>query len=92
MNGEAVVQVRDHVLWVSHIQGAPETASWMRSIRSGSDIALVVDGVAGAWRKLKDGADGRPTDAFMPVSPEARTAWHALQETRGVWVSLQIVV
>jgi hypothetical protein len=82
------VEVRDHALWIKHIEGAEPTLDWLLAIPGGETVRLVVDDVDGEWRKMKDGKDGRPTPGFMPVSEAAKTRWHALQNQRGSWVPL----
>jgi len=82
------VEVRDHALWIKHIEGAEPTLQWLLGIPGGQVIRLIVDGVAGDWCKMKDGKDGRPTPGFMPLSETSKAHWHALQSQRGSWVSL----
>lgn len=82
------VEVRDHALWIKHIEGPEPTLEWLFAIPGGEMIRLVVDGIDGDWRKMKAGKDGRPTPGFMPVSEAAKTHWHMLQSQRGSWVSL----
>ena len=82
------VEVRDHVLWIKHIDGAERTLDWLSAIPAGETVQLVVDGVSGDWRKMSDGKDGRPTPGFMPVGEAAKLHWHGLQNQRWIWVSL----
>ena len=82
------VEVRDHVLWVKHIDGAERTLAWLSAIPAGEIVGLVVDGVSGEWRKMNDGKDGRPTPGFMPIGDASKAHWHGLQDRRGNWVSL----
>lgn len=82
------VEVRDHALWIKHIEGPPATLEWLAAIPGGQSLRLVVDGVEGEWRKMKDGKDGRPTAGFLPHGEAAKAHWHALQLQRGSWVSL----
>lgn len=77
------VGVRDHVLWIRHIAGAAALKDWMEQIPAGASVRLVVDGVAGDWRKLADGKDGRPTPGFKPITEPGRSRWHDLQHRRG---------
>lgn len=73
------VEVRDHALWVRHIQGD-------------AAVHLEVDGVAGDWRKMadgSDGSDGRPR--LKPVKEPARGRRHALQTQRGGTVASLII-
>ncbi|RYG87522.1 MAG: hypothetical protein EON59_07180 [Alphaproteobacteria bacterium] len=84
------VEVRDHALWVRHIQGDPTVQTWLESVPGGAIVHLEVDGVPGDWRKMSDGSDGRPTQGLKPVTEPARGRWHALQAERGKTVSLQV--
>lgn len=89
-HNDCQVEVRDHVLWVAHIDGDAEVRSWLESMPAGAIVDLQVDGVAGVWRKLSDGSDGRPSAGFKPVNEPIRSHWHRLQSRRGVIVRLQI--
>jgi hypothetical protein len=51
-------------------------------LAAGATIRLEVDGVVGEWKKMKDGADGRPTPGIKPVGAMAKV-WARLQERRG---------
>lgn len=82
------VEVRDHVLWVKHIDGAKRTLDWLFALPAGETVRLVVDGVSGDWRKMNDGKDGRPTPGFIPIDEGSKAHWHGLQDRRGTWVSL----
>lgn len=84
------VEVRDHALWIRHITATDELKTWLEQIPGGASVRLVVDGVAGDWRKLDDGKDGRPTAAFKPVTEPGRSCWHALQAKRGAKVSFVV--
>lgn len=81
------VEVRDHVLWVRHIAGGAELKTWLEQIPAGASIRLIVDGVAGDWRKMDDGKDGRPTPGFKPVTEPGRSRWYDLQDRRGALVA-----
>lgn len=84
------VQVRDHALWISHIQGDATVQAWLESVPGGAIVHLAVDGVPGDWRKMADGSDGRPTQGLKPITEPARGRWHALQDHRGRTVSLEV--
>jgi hypothetical protein len=84
------VEVRDHVLWIPHITGEAELKAWLEQIPSGASVRLAVDGVAGDWRKMDDGKDGRPTPGFKPVTEPGRSRWHALQDRRGAFVQFAV--
>ena len=58
--------VRDVVIWVKHIHGEDVTQRVL-GLQGGETLDLVVDGVRGAWRKMDDGRDGRPTTGIRPI-------------------------
>ena len=91
VTGPLQVQVRDHALWIRHIRGDAAVEAWLESVPGGATVHLEVDGVAGDWRKMSDGTDGRPTHGLKPVTEPARGRWHALQGQRGGTVSLRVV-
>lgn len=84
------VQIRDHALWIRHIEGDPQTKAWLEQAPAGALLHLEVDGVPGDWRKMADGSDGRPTPGLKPVTEPGRSHWHALQDRRGEAVSLMV--
>lgn len=84
------MEVRDHVLWISHVAGDPLLRTWLESVPAGAILDLYVDGVKGVWRKLADGSDGRPCPGFKPVNEPIRGRWHKLQEQRGSHVSFRV--
>lgn len=84
------VEVRDHVLWIRHITAPTELKAWLEEIPAGASVRLTVNGVAGDWRKMEDGADGRPTAGFKPVTEPSRARWNALQSSRGLQVSFAV--
>ncbi|WP_374469921.1 hypothetical protein [Phenylobacterium sp.] len=85
----AEIQLRDHVIWISHIRGDDELKSWLTSVPAGALIELELDGWRAAWRKMDDGKDGRPTSGFKPVGG-AEVRWNELQSERGRWMSLRL--
>ena len=89
-SASAQVEVRDHVLWVKHIAGASDLKAWLEQIPAGASVRLRVDGVAGDWRKMADGTDGRSTPGFKPVTEPGRSRWHDLQNRRGALVEFAL--
>jgi hypothetical protein len=84
----ASTTVSDYVIWTRHIHDDPELKQRVLAMWAGATIELVVDGVRGTWRKMEDGADGRPTPGIRPIGG-AQVAWHALfRQRRGGVVSL----
>ena len=87
----ASTTVSDYVIWAKHIHDDPELAQRVLSMWAGETIQLEVDGVRGTWRKMDDGADGRPTPGIRPVGA-AQEVWRYLyRRRRGEVVSLRVV-
>jgi hypothetical protein len=85
----AQVEVRDHVLWISHIRGDDELKAWLGSVPAGALVEFALDGWRASWRKMADGTDGRPTPGFKPVGA-AEGRWEALQRERGRWMAIEL--
>jgi len=83
----ALVEVRDHALWIKHLHGDQPLASKLQAMPEGTLIELTVDGVRGHWRKMDDGKDGRSTPGLRAIGP-ARDHWHGLQDRRGSLVEV----
>jgi hypothetical protein len=87
----ATTTVSDHVIWAKHIHDDPALVEQVLGLWTGQTIELEVDGVRGTWRKMDDGADGRPTPGIRPVG-SAREAWRGLfKHRRGEVVSLAAI-
>lgn len=87
----ASTTVSDYVIWAKHIHDDPELVQRILSMFAGETIQLEVDGVRGTWRKMDDGADGRPTPGIRPVGA-AQEVWRYLfKRRRGEVVSLKVV-
>lgn len=84
------VEVRDHALWIKHIEGPPRTLEWLVAKPEGAAVRMVVAGVEGHWTKMQDGKDGRPTPGFRPADNETREHWHRLVAGKGMKVSLLV--
>lgn len=83
----ALVEVRDHALWINHVRPAGPLTDMLKSIEPGADVSLKVNGQVGLWRKMATGRDGRPTHGFKPLGG-AQAAWHELQNSRGLKVTI----
>ncbi|MCC5971590.1 MAG: hypothetical protein JJU15_16730 [Pararhodobacter sp.] len=83
------VEVRDHALWVKHIHGNEPLKHKILSLSQGELIELEVAGWRGAWVKMDDGTDGRPTPGLKAVGT-ARQKWHAMNDHRGTVVSIKM--
>jgi hypothetical protein len=77
----ASTTVSDFVIWAKHIHDDPELVQRVLSMWAGETIHLEVDGVRGVWRKMDDGADGRPTSGIRPVGA-AQEVWRYLYRRR----------
>ena len=87
----ATTTVSDYVIWARHIHDDPELVARVLSLWAGQTLQLEVDGVRGTWRKMDDGADGRPTPGIRPIG-SAREVWRYLyKRRRGEVVSLKLV-
>lgn len=73
--------VKDVVLWTKHIHGDTALRAAVEGLREGDEVNLIVDGVAGYWRKMSDGKDGRPTLGLRPVG-QMQTLWKELYDSR----------
>jgi hypothetical protein len=72
--------VRDVVIWVKHIHGE-DVSERVLGLQGGETLDLVVDGVRGAWRKMDDGRDGRPTTGIRPIG-RMQDFWRELYSGR----------
>src|SRR5271154_4503726 len=85
----ASTTVSDYVIWAKHIHDDPELAQRVLAMWAGETIQLEVDGVRGTWRKMDDGADGRPTPGLRPIGA-AQEVWRYLfKRRRGEVVTLK---
>ncbi|WP_375463870.1 hypothetical protein [uncultured Methylobacterium sp.] len=84
----ATMIIRDDVLWAAHIEGDPDLASSIRSLPSDDVIVLRIEGKPVRFRKMRDGADGRPTDGVRPER-ESSEFWQHLQTRRGAMVTVE---
>ena len=81
--------VRDVVIWVKHIHGE-DVSRRVLDLQGGETLDLVVDGVRGAWRKMDDGRDGRPTTGIRPIG-RMQDFWRELYASRrGDVVTLEL--
>jgi len=84
----SIVEVRDHALWAKHIHGNEPLKQKILELPEKELIELVVDGWRGAWKKMDDGKDGRPTPGLKAIGT-AQSKWHGLQDQRGSVVSIE---
>lgn len=85
----ASITIRDNAVWAKHIEGAPELRKHILDLEQDAPLRLVIDGQSILFRKMRDGADGRPTPGLRPDSSEKAT-WDAFQSRRGEVVGLSL--
>jgi hypothetical protein len=77
----ATTTISDFVIWARHIHGDARLAEAIVEMRAGGTIDLRVGGVAGTWRKMDDGKDGRATPGIRPLG-KTQAFWRGLYKTR----------
>ncbi|MDP3801427.1 hypothetical protein [Brevundimonas sp.] len=77
----AHTEVRDYVIWSKHLHGDLRLPARIEALEAGETIELEVDGVAGTWRKMDQGKDGRPTPGIRPLG-SAQAFWRDLYRSR----------
>lgn len=77
----AHTEVRDYVIWSKHLHGDLRLPARIEALEAGETIELEVDGVAGTWRKMDQGKDGRPTPGIRPLG-SAQASWRDLYRSR----------
>ena len=70
----SLVEVRNHALWIKHIHENEPLRARLGALQAGQLIELEVDGHRGMWKKMADGADGRPTPGVRAIG-NARERW-----------------
>jgi hypothetical protein len=79
--------IRDNAVWAKHIEGDPELVRRILALPANAPINLVVEDTPVRFRKMRDGADGRPTPGLR-ADETSRGFWDAIQERRGETVSI----
>ncbi len=74
------VAIQDHAIWFKHLPGRVLLDS-LGQLPPEGEVMVEVDGVAGLWRRMKRGKDGRLPDAIIPVGP-MKDVWNAWYRTR----------
>lgn len=82
------VEVRDHALWVKHIDGNEPLKNKILSMLQGELIELIVNDWRGSWVKMDDGKDGRPAPGVKAVG-DSRQKWHAMNDQCGTVASIK---
>ncbi|MDX2265534.1 MAG: hypothetical protein NW215_11250 [Hyphomicrobiales bacterium] len=86
------VEIRDNVLWPQHIEGSSELVGRLIDMSQGHLVELEVDGFKGLWRKMRDGADGRPTPGLKPGNADTAAWWQAQQARRHARIQLREIL
>ena len=87
---ENSVAISDHAIWFKHLPNA-QLRGRLADLEAEAEITLEADHIAGRWRRMKRGVDGRLPDAIIPVGP-MKTVWNKWFATRrGELVTLRIV-
>jgi hypothetical protein len=84
------VEIRDHTLWTRHLIDASAIKARIDALASNAPIALQIDGMPVLFRKMRDGADGRPTPGVRP-DEAFKTYWSTLyNQKRGERVAIAL--
>ncbi|MGL5362147.1 MAG: hypothetical protein ACRDBH_04660 [Bosea sp. (in: a-proteobacteria)] len=84
------MEIRDHAVWMKHIEGDPAIVERLLQLPQNAPIALQVDGKPVLFRKMRDGSDGRPTQGIRP-DESFKDYWNTLfQQRRGEIVQLTL--
>ncbi len=76
----AQVSIQDHAIWFKHLPGR-DLLDRLGELPPEGEVMVEVDGVAGVWRRMKRGKDGRLPDAIIPVGP-MKDIWNKWFRTR----------
>jgi hypothetical protein len=80
--------IRDDAVWAKHIDD-PEIVRRILALPPGAPMTLLVDRNPVRFRKMRDGADGRPTEGLRP-DDDFRDHWQTLQQRRGEEVTVEL--
>jgi hypothetical protein len=84
------LEIRDHAIWMKHIEGDPAIVARIMQLPQNAPITLQVDGKPVLFRKMRDGGDGRPTQGIRP-DESFKEFWNELyQQRRGELVELAL--
>src|ERR1700731_896635 len=86
----AYVEISDDTIWAKQIEGGKALKDKILALAPGEVIELEVDGIVGAWEKMRNGRDGRATMGLKPIGP-MKEIWKRLQARRGEVVEVRQV-
>jgi hypothetical protein len=82
--------ISDHTIWLKHLQNDQRIVDKLLALEQNAPVALRVDGKPILFRKMRDGADGRPTPGVRP-DEAFKDFWNALyRERRGEAVAVDL--
>lgn len=82
--------IRDHTIWVKHINDAPQIVRKIMSLEQNTPVALIIENKPVLFRKMRNGKDGRPTDGIRP-DEDFKQFWKEMYEARrGETVSIEL--
>ncbi len=81
--------ITDHTIWFKHIS-SERIVGVLANLKPNAPIALRVDGRPVVFRRMRDGADGRPTPGIRP-DEAFKDFWNSLyRERRGEAVEVDL--
>ncbi len=84
-----MMMIRDNALWVKNIEGDPEIVRRILALPQNAAITLLIEEKPVLFRKMRDGADGRPTNGLRP-DPAFKLFWDGMQNRRGERVTVRL--
>jgi hypothetical protein len=85
----AHMTITDHTIWLKHIQ-SDRIVGKLSSLTQNAPVTLRVEGKPVLFRKMRDGADGRPTPGVRP-DESFKDYWNSLyRERRGETVEIDL--
>lgn len=81
--------IRDNAVWARHIEGDSEIVRRILALPENAPLTLLIENRPVRFRKMRDGADGRPTPGLRPDA-SFKPFWDAMQERRGEEVTVAL--
>jgi hypothetical protein len=75
------VTICNHSIWLKHIENAPQIVTKIESLAPNAPITLQIEDKPVIFRKMRDGADGRPTRGIRP-DESFKNYWNQLFQRR----------